>query len=111
MTVRRRAVQRQDRVVQRRARAPKTSLKPADLRNPQFDHASLGQKTYLSIPELTQYLSFPTENAAHHWLAGAAIVKCRRGRTVLVLRLDVDEVVQQARQAVHCSPSLMKKGA
>jgi len=67
---------------------------------PDFDQAALARQTYLTIPELTAYLRFPSEHACRLWLTRAgAIPKIRRGRTLLVLRRDVDGYLQPAAAA------------
>lgn len=94
-----RRVQRKDRVVKRGARAPKTAIQPRHLPRAVPDHASLGTQTYLTVEELTAYLRFPSCGATRNWISRTGLPKCRRGgRTLLVLRRDVDRAVQPGNQ-------------
>lgn len=59
----------------------------------------LSRQTYLSVDQATQYLCFPSRNAFRLWAGRHGIPKCRRGRTLLFLRRDLDEAVQPAKAA------------
>lgn len=54
-------------------------------------------KTYLSIPQLCDYINLSSPWAAYKWIKRAGVVPCRIGRKISVLRRDVDEAMQQFR--------------
>jgi hypothetical protein len=70
------------------------SLSPMDAA---FDQERLATQTYLTVPEPAAYGRFQSENAAWLWLGRNIdkVPKCRRGRSVTVLRRDYDRAVQQ----------------
>jgi hypothetical protein len=54
----------------------------------------LATQTYLSVDEALAYLRFRTRKALYAWADRQRIPKCRRGRTLLFLRRDLDEALQ-----------------
>lgn len=66
----------------------------ADVSRAPLDLERLSRQTYLTVDELVAYLRFPSRKAAYHWVIVSGIPKCRRGRTLLFLRRDVDGLVQ-----------------
>jgi hypothetical protein len=99
MAARFRVVQRQHGVVQRRSGPSESSVQPSHLSGAALDHAALGTQTYLTVEDLVVYLRFPNGRAARAWVTRMGIPKCRRGgRTLLVLRRDVDRAVQPGQQ-------------
>lgn len=64
--------------------------------------------TYLTADEAREYLRFKTIRALYRWASANAIPKCRRGRSMLFLRRDLDEAVgnsRGARRRSHASQS------
>jgi hypothetical protein len=59
-----------------------------------FDPDVLARQTYLTVAEATIYLRFGSRMALYHWIARTRIPRCRRGRTLLFLRRDLDDAVQ-----------------
>jgi hypothetical protein len=49
--------------------------------------------TYLTADEARDYLRFRTIRALYRWASANAVPKCRRGRSMLFLRRDLDEAV------------------
>lgn len=86
-----RQVKRVQVVTQRRRRAS-----GAQLQATQLDRAPLhlAGATYLTVPEAVEYLRFASKPALYLWAERHQIPKCRRGRTLLFLRRDLDEAVQ-----------------
>lgn len=62
-------MKRNDRVLQRRRRAPKPKRQARDLAPPAIDEARLRDATYLTIAELRVYGHFETENATRCFLS------------------------------------------
>lgn len=50
--------------------------------------------TYLTTEEARDYLRFPTVAALRMWAHRHNVPRLKRGRTVLFLRRDLDDVVQ-----------------
>lgn len=99
MPSRLREVQRKDGIVKSGGRAPHAPRESGQLAHAPLDLERLGRQTYLTVQELTAYLRFPSERACRMWLSRAGVPKCRRGgRTLLVLRRDVDNAVQPGKQ-------------
>lgn len=67
------------------------------------DATPLAERKFLSIPQLTEYLDFPSRAAAIQWLyrqqRAGRIRSCHRGRNVLVLRVEVDRAVEPQKLA------------
>lgn len=81
-------------VCERCGRPADSKLETPDVVRPPLD---LSRRTYLSVPQLQEYLDFPSAQATRQWLFRhkRRVPKCNRfGRRVLVLRRDVDEAVQ-----------------
>jgi hypothetical protein len=53
--------------------------------------------TYLTSEEARDYLRFPTLRALYRWASSNAVPKCRRGRSMLFLRRDLDDAVGNTR--------------
>jgi hypothetical protein len=101
-------MKRRERVREGARRTADTKGQARELRNPTFDDERLARQTYLTIPETRHYLRFSSNAAVYMWILRHRFPKCRRGRTVLLLRRDLDEAVQPAWRpggAIH------KKGA
>lgn len=49
--------------------------------------------TYLTSEEAREYLRFKTIRALYRWASANAVPKCRRGRSMLFLRRDLDEAI------------------
>jgi hypothetical protein len=84
----------QDSKVKRSRRPSAAQLRAAELRDASFDHERLGKQTYLTVPELCAYGRFKTEHSAYQFLTRHQIPKCRKGRSLIVLRRDFDRAVQ-----------------
>lgn len=54
----------------------------------------LATSLYLTVPEGAAYLRFPSVHAFECWLTRRAVPRCRRGRTVLFFRRDLDAAVR-----------------
>jgi len=54
----------------------------------------LSTQTYLTIPQVREYLQFPSEDAVYRWVYRHRIPKCRVGRKLLFLRRDLDDAVR-----------------
>lgn len=50
----------------------------------------LDAQTYLSIPDLVEYLRFPSEEAARCWARRQRLRHLRRGRALLFKRTDIE---------------------
>lgn len=55
------------------------------------------QATYLTTAQTVAYLQFASVDALYVWVSRQRIPKCRRGRTVLFLKRDLDEAVAPPR--------------
>lgn len=90
-------VQRRHVVRQRRARASKPKRQARALTRPALDLASLEHKVYLTIPELTFYGPFQTENATRLFLSrfkNRVPTLHPKGLAACVARRDFDRYVQ-----------------
>lgn len=52
--------------------------------------------TYLTVQEAMQLLRFTNRNSFYNWLSTQRVPRCRRGRTILVRRIDLDRAVAPA---------------
>jgi hypothetical protein len=116
MATRLKRVQRGKVVGQRGGRAAKAPLQTANVGDATFDQARLRTQTYLTVEELVAYLRFPSAHACRVWVTRTGLPKCRRGRTLLVLRRDVDQAVQpgnqlQGRRLEHDADDTRRGGA
>lgn len=97
-----RVVKPRKRVVQGGRGPAQSKRQTTDLRHARLD---LERQTYLTVSEAVVYLRFTRcvqpENALYQWVRDHRIPKCRRGRTVLFLRRDLDQAVQQHRHVLH----------
>lgn len=52
--------------------------------------------TYLTVDEAMRLLRFTNRNSFYNWLSTQGVPRCRRGRTILVRRVDLDHAVAPA---------------
>jgi hypothetical protein len=60
-----------------------------------FDPNVLAQQRYLTSDEAAAYLRFPSRKAFLHWTYRQALPCCKRGRTSLYLRTDLEQRVER----------------
>lgn len=112
MSPRRRPVQRDQRVLERRVRPSKPAVQARHLKEPLFDDLRLGRQTYLTVPELRQYGGFKSKNATYLFLSRyrARVPSYRRGGTVVVLRREYDAFVQSSHAGSVATAAHAAKG-
>jgi hypothetical protein len=65
-------------------------------RQPRGNAVTRPLKGWRTVKELTEELRFPSEHACRAWLLRQGIASVRRGRVILVDRLDVDRAIRSA---------------
>lgn len=64
-----------------------------------------GYGTYLTTVEAKDYLRFKSMKGLYRWSESHAVPRCRRGRTILFLKRDLDEAVGNVRHAAKSATS------
>lgn len=88
-----RQVKREKAVRQRRRRPSQAKRQSANL---EYANLNLANRTYLTIPQLVNYIGLASRDAAYTWLwkQRAWVPKLKGGGPLLVRRRDVDVAVQ-----------------
>jgi hypothetical protein len=80
-------------VVQQRAtNTPRTKREPRELSPAALE--ALPRQTYLDTNEACVYARFLTLDAFYTWVRRHSVPKLKRGRSLLFLRRDLDDVLQ-----------------
>ena len=56
---------------------------------------NMGLSSWMTVKELAEELRFPSEDAARSWLRREQIPSVRRGRVILIDRLDIDAALRK----------------